>query len=138
MAWPDDPLASNSPATPLHELLNAIRGGGPDTGWVSLAVTNASAPSYTAWRRIGNVVYLRGEFYAITPGAVVFTLPSGARPFQRIATTLTLSGGSAYSTIRRAGLWIQTDGTARIDAIEGTAQSSSPGYSINGVSFMVN
>ena len=59
--------------------------GRGDTGWTNLTLVNSwvsyGSPYSTAGYRVSaDVVYLRGIVKSGTWGAVMFTLPSGARP----------------------------------------------------------
>jgi hypothetical protein len=53
-----------------------------DTGWIAVSsfANSFSAVAAVAYRKINNVVYLRGSLTGGTAGTGAFTLPSGYRP----------------------------------------------------------
>jgi hypothetical protein len=73
-----------------------------DTGWVAVSLTNGWAagtiPAGPAIRRIGNIVYLRGQVYGGTNGAVAFTIPSGMQPSTQHHLFLSLSTSNVTGT----------------------------------------
>lgn len=111
-----------------------------DTGW--LALVGAAANSFTQstdnpprYRKIGRVVYLKGEFYRSTaPGASATViartgaLPAGARPGGLVATT----------TLAFWGLIVQIDPNGDISIASSAARATGTGYTIAGISFIAD
>lgn len=79
-----------------------------DSGWINLTLNTGISEYSNVWtpkyRKIGNVVYIRGAVKGITNNnKVIAALPIGFRPsdfihFTQVATT---TGGNAYSTSYR-------------------------------------
>lgn len=74
-----------------------LREGGTDTGWVNMTLNTGwtmddYASEFPQYRKIGNIVYLRGLVNATTAaGNIIATLPAGFRPsgyFNRFAGAL--------------------------------------------------
>lgn len=52
-----------------------------DSGWITVSsFTNSFSGTSVAYRKINNVVYLRGHISGGTPASAAFTLPTGFRP----------------------------------------------------------
>lgn len=108
-----------------------------DTGWIPLAGSYANGFSgHTVYppqyRKIGEVVYLRGEFWRSTaPGASATItaksggLPPGFRP----------GAGIAYTTIGFWGLVVEISSTGDIMIAANLARPSGVGYRISGAPF---
>jgi hypothetical protein len=100
----------------------------PDTGWITPTLLNSwvaygSAWSTPAYRKIGNVVYIKGLIKGgtITTGTTLFTLPVGYRPLQDMHIRTVSAGLFAYIQIYANGD-VKTAGTTSatylsIDAI---------------------
>lgn len=111
-----------------------------DTGWINLpaasngfvADTGGGTPQY---RKIGSVVYLRGQYLRSTAPAtatVATTLPTGFRP----TTTVNLHTQAFNNGDVAVLVTVNVSGTISITC--GTARASSPGYTLTGVDFTMN
>ena len=78
-----------------------------DSGWIEVSsfANNFSSVAPVAYRKINNVVYMRGNVTGGTSGTGAFTLPSGYRPS---ATTVIPS--QQYGTGNISYVTIGTDG----------------------------
>jgi hypothetical protein len=78
-----------------------------DSGWIAISTfSNSFAGTDVAYRKLNNVVYLRGRVQSGTLGTTAFTLPTGYRPG--------LNGTYAvqqYGTANMTYITINTDGT---------------------------
>jgi hypothetical protein len=101
-----------------------------DTGWATVTFTGWTVASAVQFRRIGRVVYVRGEIFGGTPGGtVIATLSTGLRPPVRSAfPLLDLGSGTADGRLN-----IETTGAVTIYG--GNGGASSPGLSLAGVSY---
>ncbi len=78
-----------------------------DTGWTTVSsFSNGFSGTNVAYRRINNVVYLRGRVTGGTANASAFNLPSGFRPSTTdfvIATQQYGTSGITYTTVQQDG-----------------------------------
>lgn len=84
--------ATNAQITALQNQINTLNGqvtslqtATADTGWIALPLSGTwvhyGAPfSVPGYRKIGQVVHLRGLLKSGTPGSTIGTLPAGYRP----------------------------------------------------------
>ena len=113
-----------------------LREGGNDTGWINLTLNsgwsmndyNSEFPQY---RKIGNIVYLRGLINATSAaGTIITTLPNGFRPsgyFNRFVCSLNQSDNAV----------VQINANGQInDHQKGT--KSRMFLSLNGISFIAD
>lgn len=112
-----------------------------DTGWTALTAQNSWALTNAAYRRIGNVVYLRGLFTADgdETNATMATLPVGARPtISQVFTASYLSQTSpSFSGV--GNVIIPTAGTIGANGtISGFVVGTSSGtIYLDGISFPI-
>lgn len=86
-----------------------------DTGWQSVSSfsNGYSAPTAVAYRRINNVVYMRGNVYNGTANTTAFTLPTGYRPSVDVVVPVQQygTGNINYVTVSTSGT-VTPNGTA--------------------------
>jgi hypothetical protein len=105
-----------------------------DTGWITLSLTGGgwTEAETVQYRKIGQVIYLKGEIYGGTVGTtVVATLPEGYRPPNRIAFIAT-DYGSGTSDGRVS---ILVNGSILIFGANGG--TTSPGITLGSISYVV-
>ena len=113
-----------------------LREGGNDTGWVNMTLNtgwtmNDYASELPQYRKIGNIVYLRGLINATSAaGTIITTLPNGFRPsgyFNRFVCSLNQSDNAI----------VQINANGQInDHQKGT--KSRMFLSLNGISFIAD
>jgi hypothetical protein len=100
-----------------------------DSGWVTPTFVNGfTSGSNAAYRRIGNVTYLRGELLnsaAPTTSTQAFVLPVGYRPTTRHRV---LNWASSGDPTQAVFLTAQNNGS--VDVLCTLARTATPGYSI--------
>lgn len=97
-------LADNGDLSAINTVNGATIG---DSGWQTVSsFTNGYSGNSVAYRKINNVVYLRGNISGGTSGSVAFTLPSGYRPSTIEHVVLV----QKYGTMTASYITIQTDG----------------------------
>ena len=91
-----------------------------DTGWtaVSTFANSFSAVAEVAYRRINNVVYLRGNVTGGTAGTGAFTLPAGYRP--SLSTVIPVQ---QFGTANVSYVTVGTDGVVIPNATSGWLSS---------------
>jgi hypothetical protein len=105
-----------------------------DTGWVTVnsfqngyTVRSSSFP--VQFRRMNGVVFLRGQLYNSSPGPVAFVLPAGYRP--------DTAGGVFIGGVSSWDHYTQIDSAGNVSINSATVRTSSTGYPLDGVSFIV-
>jgi hypothetical protein len=79
-----------------------------DTGWISVtSFSNSFSGTNVAYRKINNVVYLRGRIGGGTTGQTAFILPTGYRP----STTEVVIPAQEYGTSNMTYVTVGTDGS---------------------------
>lgn len=118
----------------------ALEAATADTGWLNVAGTNANAFTLEAgyppqYRRIGSVVYLRGRFFRSTaPGtggtllARAGALPVGFRPSSLVIIT----------TMLPWQVTVEVADNGDIKIASSIARTTSPGYMVDGISFIAD
>ena len=97
-------LADNGDLSAIGTVNGATIG---DSGWQTISsFTNGYSGNSVAYRKINNVVYLRGNISGGTSGSVAFTLPSGFRPSTIEHVVLV----QKYGTMTGSYITVQTDG----------------------------
>lgn len=122
----------------LDGRLDAVEPRVADTGWVPLAIANATAaasPYAPAVRCIGEHVALRGELYNVTLNVLVATLDVPFRPVGRAAFRIARPSATTPAADTSIGLWITATGQLYFNHVQGVAATGSPGYSLTGVSW---
>jgi hypothetical protein len=96
------PVSASTFGIPVANQLNGIA----PTAWTNLTLqngwTNASGQQAAQYRKIGDMVQLRGGIAGGTLNAIAFTLPVGFRPSITVRTPITGASGSMI-TIDAAG-----------------------------------
>jgi hypothetical protein len=79
-----------------------------DSGWITVSSfsNGFTAPSTVAYRRLNNVVYLRGNLTGGTANTTAFTLPEGYRPVAGAVFAV-----QQYGTANFTYITAQADGT---------------------------
>ena len=99
-----------------------------DSGWIAVSTfSNSFTGSSVAYRKVGGIVYLRGELLRATApssSTTAFTLPAGYRPTARLRQ---LNWANAVTEV--VGLTVNT--TGNVDILCATVRSATPGYHIN-------
>lgn len=151
-------FSETDPVAPLQNLLNTlgsavsadiadvqdqvddIDAATADTGWLPVVGTNANgftprSANPPVYRKVGPVVYLKGEFIrATSPGSsAALTARAGALP-----TGFRPSGNVPVTTI---GFWelvieVASNGDLRVASNTARPSQDSIGYPINGISFI--
>ena len=135
---PTDALSANQGKI-LNDKINEITN---DTGWISISSYldtskfKERAQYPLKLRKIGNIVYLAGEFYKInntsSPNAmkVLNALPSTYRP----ATGFQFSGGGKQFGVDNVySIWIQDDGCVYIDPTNFNPTEDFQGFSLSNI-----
>lgn len=104
----------------------------PDTGWVDVVFTGWTNVTPVSVRRIGSVVYWRGEIHGGALDTTVATLPAEFRPVGRIAAVIKRPS----STATFAKINIATSGN--IDIRENNATTAAQGYILTGISYLAD
>ena len=119
--------------TALQEIEDDISAISQDSGWVDASLSNGSAFSASTkpgYRKVGNVVYLRGSITGVNVDDVIYTLPVGSRPNnQHVFTSAACSGSTVDSpvvvTIKTNGQVSVTAGTIPANDVVSLATSFS-------------
>lgn len=78
-----------------------------DSGWIAVSsISNGfSTPTAVAYRKINNVVYMRGNLFNGTASTTAFTLPSGYRPTVEVVVPVQQfgTGNINYITVNTGG-----------------------------------
>lgn len=127
-------------AQSVQDALTALRGEfeQEDTGWITLSPQNsftANPDNIPQYRRIGNQVWLRGDFNrSAAPSSVTTaaTLPAGFRPASSLSVTTTIFN---YPD---APAQIGVNSTGTITVLCAHARPSGIGYRIGGITFLVD
>lgn len=92
-----------------------------DSGWKTLplatgieAYTSGTAPQY---RKIGNVVYIRGVVKNVLSAGIIGTLPAGYRPTSMSYSFVQNTSTSSDGTANFSRCIVGTDGNIKIEAI---------------------
>lgn len=109
---------------------------GTDTGWTTIELLNDVLPYNTVeplqYRKVGNMVYLRGAVKNITKtGVVIANLPTGFRP--KFSTPFAMPG----TANRFNRLIVSSNGDIRFENTSATLLEASNWYPIN-TSFLVD
>lgn len=113
-----------------------LREGGNDTGWINLSLNsgwtmNDYTSEFPQYRKIGNIVYLRGLLNATSAaGNIIATLPQGFRPagyFNRFVCSLNQSDNAI----------VQINANGQINDHQKGAKSRMF-LSLNGISFIAD
>lgn len=91
-----------------------------DTGWQSVSSfsNGFTAPTAVAYRKINNVVYMRGNLNSGTANAVAFTLPDGYRPSVNVVVPV-----QQYGTANTSYVTVNTNGDVTPNASAGWLSS---------------
>lgn len=110
----------------------------PDSGWLNLSPQSpltANPNSVPQYRKVGNIVTLRGEFYSSTAPSsnpVAAILPVGFRPGSIIFAT------TAMFAYPDNPVQVSVNPNGNISILSGIARTSGVGYPISGISFMID
>jgi hypothetical protein len=92
-----------------------------DTGWITISSFSNSYNGYNsiAYRKLNNVVYLRGAIKDGTANATAFTLPSGYRPSQGVVFACQKFGttGVDYVSINSDGTVVPNSANAWLSGV---------------------
>lgn len=103
-----------------------------DTGWIVPTLTGGWLNANIGVRRIGPVVYLRGEVWGGSLGAAFTTLEAPFRPASRVAVGLR----RLLASTEVAKLYISTAGEMSI--YESNGGTASPGMGLSTVSYIAS
>lgn len=133
----------NENANNFDELSNDFNNFSNDTGWISISsyldTSNfAERKQYPLkLRKIGNIVYLTGEFYKINNvGSASYAfkalnaLPQEYRPAQGFQFS---SGGKQFSLNNPYTIWIQDDGCIYINPTNFNPTEDFQGFSLSNI-----
>ena len=92
-----------------------------DSGWIAVSslANNFTAPTAVAYRKLNNVVYLRGNLFNGTAGTGAFTLPVGYRPSVEVVVPVQKYGTSGldYITIGTNGVVLPNSTAAWLSSV---------------------
>lgn len=94
--------AKHGPSNTWRELVATLE----DTGWISITPPSPGSGSlFPAYRRVGNVVYMRGRVNNIPTTYDLVTLPVGFRPssFQAFPSTANTAGSNLMVSVNFSG-----------------------------------
>lgn len=111
-------LADNGNLSELGTVNGATIG---DTGWqaVSSLANGFTAPTAVAYRRINNIVYMRGNLNGGTANTGAFTLPSGYRPSVNVVIPVQQYGtpNISYVTVGTDGVVVPNSSSGWLSSI---------------------
>jgi hypothetical protein len=92
-----------------------------DTGWIAVSSlsNNFTAPTAVAYRKINNIVYMRGNLFNGTANSGAFTLPEGYRPSVDVVVPVQKYGTSGldYITIGTNGVVLPNSTAAWLSSV---------------------
>lgn len=124
----DDALASPDWSGYMNKGMASVSSALTGSAWTALATTNVTSV-VCSYRKIGNVVYFKAEFYNVVAGTMC-TIPAGFRVSSRLQA-LALRASSTGSLTIAASLLFNTDGTVVVSLAAGATLTASPGYTVN-------
>ena len=92
-----------------------------DSGWIAVSslANNFTSPTAVAYRKLNNVVYLRGNLFGGTAGTGAFTLPVGYRPSVEVVVPVQKYGTANldYITIGTNGVVLPNSTAAWLSSV---------------------
>lgn len=107
-----DIISASAFGIPVANEINRITPITTVTAWTNLTLLNSWATSggafNLAYRKIGDIVYTRGNVGTGAVGSIIATLPAGFRPLTSLYLASSIFVGSTWVV---ACVWIQPDGS---------------------------